>query len=373
MTNKNSTRILSLVVVLGMTLLLPQRSLSQGDPPPVQLRGTQVLHLTSAIVGQEYDLYVSLPRGYQDTTKKFPVIIVLDAQWDFALTYSIYGQQYYDGFIPAAIIVGVTWGGVNPNHDSLRSRDLTPINSRGLPQSGGGPKFLAFIKAELIPFIESKFRTIEGERTLMGSSFGGLFTLYALFHETALFNRYVLTSPPVGWGNGVLYTYEKEYAAKHPRLPVRLFMGIGGLEGALVSDLEKFVSQLKSRNYADLKLETLVVENIGHSGNKAEGYTRGLQAVFARPALSLTSEVLRQYTGKYRVNQQFVVEFVEDHGALVLLAPGNTRFELHAESDTSFYVKGRYMFLTFKRNEAGKVIGCEAEQYLGKEYAEKIG
>jgi predicted alpha/beta superfamily hydrolase len=47
----------------------------------------------------------------------------------------------------------------------------------------------------LIPFIESKYRAAKNDRTLMGSSYGGLFTLYAMFHETALFQRYVLTSP----------------------------------------------------------------------------------------------------------------------------------------------------------------------------------
>jgi hypothetical protein len=241
--------------------------------------------------------------------------------------------------------VGITWGGKNPDHDSLRARDLTPTKSGQLIQSGGGSKFLAFIKGELIPFVESKFRTAKNDRTLMGSSFGGLFTLYALFHETELFNRYVLTSPSVGWDNGVLYSYEKKYAAENSRLPVKLFTAIGGLEAGGVPEFEKFVAQLKSRGYEGLDLRTRVLEGIGHSGSKAEGYTRGLQAVFERPSLSLPHAVLQQYLGKYRVAPEFIVEIVEDHGSLVILAPGNMRIPLFAETERNFYVRGAYMFL----------------------------
>ena len=228
------------------------------------------------------------------------------------------------------------------------------------------------MKGELIPFIESRYRAAKNDRTLMGSSFGGLFTLYALFHETELFNRYVLTSPSVGWDNGILYTYEKEYATKKSGLPIRLFMAVGGLEAGGVSEFEKFVAQMKSRGYKDLQLETRVLENIGHSGSKAEGYTRGLQAVFARPSLSLSHSILQQYVGKYRVTPEFIVEMMEDQGGLVILAPGNMRIPLLAETEKNFYVKGAYMFIEFKKNEAGKVIGCEAEQFSGRQFAEKI-
>jgi hypothetical protein len=155
-------------------------------------------------------------------------------------------------------------------------------------------------------------------------------------------------------------------------LPVKLFIGIGGLEAGGVTEFEKFVAQLKSRGYEGLDLRTRVLEGIGHSGSKAEGYTRGLQAVFERRSLSLPHAVLIQYLGKYRLAPQFIVEIVEDDGDLVILVPGNVRIPLFAETEKNFYVRGAYMFIEFKKNEAGKVIGCEAEQFSGKQFAEKI-
>jgi hypothetical protein len=40
----------------------------------ITIPGTQVQAITSSIAtGQEYQLFISLPAGYGDTTKKFPV------------------------------------------------------------------------------------------------------------------------------------------------------------------------------------------------------------------------------------------------------------------------------------------------------------
>ncbi len=350
----------------------PQQQETPAAPPPeVPILGSQLFKITSSIVGREYHLYVNLPRGYQDTSKTFPVIYLTDGQWDFPLAVAVFGEQYYDGFVPASIVVGITWGGNDPNYDSLRAIDLTPTRIQQMPHSGNAPKFLAFMKEELIPFIESRYRAAKNDRTLMGSSLGGLFTLFALFHETGLFNRYIVTSPSLGWDNGIIYTFEKTYAEQNSRLPVKLFMAMGGLEG-VGDEFQKFVKQLQSRKYEGLDLQTQVLENTGHSGSKAEGYSRGLQAVFARPSLRLAPDVLTQYVGRYQVAPGFTVEIVREGDGLILLAPGNARLALCAESEENFYCKGGYLFLRFKRNEQGKVTGFDAEQFSGQLIATRI-
>lgn len=376
---KPHLRVSSFVGVMLLSSLLvagacaQQEGMPSAPPPEVPIFGSQLLKITSSVVGRDYVLYVNLPRGYQDTGRTFPVIYLTDAQWDFPLAVALFGEQYYDGFVPAAIIVGITWGGTDPNYDSLRAIDLTPTGIQQVPHSGNAPKFLAFIKEELIPFIESKYRAAKNDRTLMGSSLGGLFTLYALFNETQLFHRYVLTSPALGWDNGMIYTLEKTYAEKNRRLPARLFMAMGGLEAAVGGgEFQKFIGQLRSRNYEGLDLETRVLENTGHSGSKAEGYGRGLQAVFARPSLRLSADLLAQYVGRYQVAPGFAVEIVREGDGLVLVAPGNARLPLRAESEENFYCNGIYLLLRFKRNEQGKVAGFDIEQYAGQGFAARI-
>ena len=76
-------------------------SLTFAQSTEVTIPGSQIKTLTSKIVnGQEYVLQISLPSGYANSNKKYPVVYLLDSQWDFPLVTALYGQQYYDGFIP---------------------------------------------------------------------------------------------------------------------------------------------------------------------------------------------------------------------------------------------------------------------------------
>ncbi len=91
----------------------------------VTIPGSQVKTFTSTIVkNQPYALQVSLPASYAKSNQKYPVVYLMDSQWDFPLVTALYGQQYFDGFIPEVIIVGITWGGDHPNPDSLAGKRL---------------------------------------------------------------------------------------------------------------------------------------------------------------------------------------------------------------------------------------------------------
>jgi len=341
-----------------------------NSPRQVEIAGSQSLTINSAIVGREYDLYVELPRFYEDTTKSFPVVYVLDGQWDFSLAQALYGQQYFDGFVPGLIVVGIAWGGQSPNYDSLRAADLTPTKSKQVPQSGNAPKFLGFIKNELIPYIDSKYRTMKSGRTIMGSSYGGLFTLYALFQEPDLFSRYVAASPAIGFDDGVIKTFEKRYAESSPSIPVRLFMAEGGLEGG-VADFQEFVKHLQEPEYKTIQLDSKILYHIGHSGSKAEGFTRGLQWAFDRPSLTLDQAILKQYVGTYETQEGIRLRISEDHGLLSLHYPGTPEIQLLAENENTFYHLGMFLTIRFKKNESGKTVGLDAEQFSGTSFLKK--
>jgi predicted alpha/beta superfamily hydrolase len=352
-----------LLVLSGLSLLDAQTT------KPVEIPGTQLLKITSSILAEDFSLFVQLPRFYEDTTRTFPVIYLLDGQWDFPLVNGAVGGQYYDGFIPEVIVVGIAWAGEHLNYDSLRQKDLSPTRIERIPHSGHGPEFLSFIEKEVIPLVESKYRASKDDRTLVGSSLGGLFTLYTLFHKPATFQKYVLTSPFLDWDNGAIYAAESTYAANNSQLPVKLFMGIGGYEG--VPEFHKFVARLKARDYEGLTLETRVLEGMGHSGSKPEGFTRGLQAVFARPALTLDSRILDQYVGTYEPVPGFRVRLASENGKLVAYAPGQDKLTFEAETESDFYHKGSYFFLHFKKDPAGKVSGFQMDMFSGGRFVYK--
>ena len=329
----------------------------------VVIPGSQVRTITSTIVkGQEYELQILLPGNYSQNTKKYPVVYLMDSQWDFPLVKSLYGQQYYDGFIPELIIVGVTWGGINPNPDSLRARDYTPTREERLPQSGGADNFLAFLKNELFPYIETNYRAAESNRTIMGCSLGGLITLYALFSQSDLFDNYVAASPAFGWDQEVIYKFEKKFIDKTSS---RLYMTIGGVERS-VSDYKKFEQYLLSRKYKNLKIESKVLENTGHSGTKGEGFSRGLQFVFKRNEISPSQSLLNKYVGKYQFTNGSTCELKVEGAQLVLYLSNRNKFVLKAESEISFFTDVEFLNLQITEK------GIQLNRYNDTQVATKI-
>jgi predicted alpha/beta superfamily hydrolase len=294
----------------------------------------------------------------------------MDSQWDFPLLTALYGQQYYDGFIPELIIVGITWGGNHPNPDSLRSRDYTPTNEKRLPQSGGADQFLSVIKNEVFPLIESNYSTDTNDRTLVGCSLGGLFTMYTLFTHPGMFNRYVAASPAFMWDNNILNKYEEQYHANTSNPSATLFMCVGGVETS-VPGFEKLTSLLNNRHYTNLRIESKVLENTGHSGTKGEGYARGLQFVFKRPSLQLSSNILEQYKGSYKMSDGTTAQIKPGNGSLVATV-GNSTFKLLAASETDFYITSSFLKIHFEKDDKSNVSGFRLERYGNSEFVNKI-
>ena len=251
--------------------------------PVVTLPGTELRHLHSAATGRDYEIQISLPADYaRNPGAHYPVLYVLDGQWDFKLMLSVQGGLVYDRWTPQIIIVGITWSGTNANYDSLRAMDLTPAATRRLPGSGAAPQFLTFIREQVIPFVETTYRADPSRRILMGSSFGGLFTLYALFSDPHLFWGYMAGSPAVTYASRVGFALEATYAGSHRDLPARLYIAVGSVED-LASPVQELWGVMRGRNYAGLALETRVIEGERHSGNKPEGFNRGLRWIFGGP------------------------------------------------------------------------------------------
>lgn len=345
-----------LIILLTLAFVVT----ANAQYPKVDIPGSQVRKITSSIVaGQEYELHILLPGGYNNNTRKYPVVYVMDSQWDFPLVKSIYGQQYYDGFIPELIIVGVTWGGINPNPDSLRVRDYTPTND-GRPQSGGADKFLSFMRNELFPFIETNYKADNTNRSIVGCSLGGLITMYALFSQPDMFSGYAAASPAIGWDKEVIYKYEKKYSESHSAIPVRLYMTIGDVERN-VPGFEKLNSFMQSRHYTALQYRAKILENTGHSGTKGETFSRGLQYIFEKPKLSYSKDKVWNYMGDYFSKSGAIVKLVQqDEKAFIKI--GQVLYPLFIASDTEFYATTEFLKIYFHK-DSDQITGFRLDRY----------
>jgi uncharacterized protein len=161
---------------------------------------------------------VYTPPSYTDslyTPRTYPVLYLLDGDAHF---HSVTGliQALATGVngtfvIPEMIVVAI------PNTN--RMRDLSPTNTavdhNGAPErrfAGGGglASFLRFLQTELIPRIDSSYRTAP-YRMLVGHSLGGIAAINALYTMPATFNAYVAIDPSLWWDKRLLLNQAKPF------------------------------------------------------------------------------------------------------------------------------------------------------------------
>ena len=182
-----------------MNTLLLVLALVQADAgTPLEIGRTY--RIASRTLGETRVIDVSLPQSYgSDTTRRYPVLVVLDGDYDHQIAATIARFYSATSQMPEVIVVGVR------NVD--RNRDLTPEllpdfpMPPELPSAGGADAFLGFIADELIPYVDRRYRTAP-LRVLIGHSLGGLFATYALSHRPELFTGYVLLEPSLWWNRG---------------------------------------------------------------------------------------------------------------------------------------------------------------------------
>ncbi len=287
--------------------ITPAEVSSPVAPPKAFLADIDNYVLDSSVhQDRQYQISVALPRTYKDSNQSYPVLYSLDANGEFGIIAETARMLAMEEKVPEIIVVGIGYpsGGRFLYSVKYRTLDYTPTvdekwlveeKSRGLPEflipagTGGAPKFLQFIRQQLVPFIEKKYRVKSDDRILLGHSFGGLFTTYALFQGNGLFQRFVIGSPSLWWHNRVIFNVEKEYAQTHKSLPARVFISVGSDEDKYnddneqtVSPFKEFVKVLEKRNYADFKWESHLFEDETHVSVIPATISRGLCRIYAK-------------------------------------------------------------------------------------------
>jgi uncharacterized protein len=247
--------------------------------PLVPIANSQLRDIKSSIVGQEYQVKIRLPEDYASTTKFYPVLYLLDGDHAFAMATDIVQYLIYGEHIPDLIIASPAYDSKKLPHEggkNMRVRDLTPFSLHDIDTTPGGVQYLEFIQQELIPFVESNYRVLPSDRTLWGYSRGGVFALYALFQKPNLFQRYII----VDGFDEKYFEMEEMFAAQHTDLPIKLF--ISAPRGGGGNELSMLFTAMRSRNYANLRSEYALLNDIGHFAVGAEGLTKGLVSVFGK-------------------------------------------------------------------------------------------
>ncbi len=335
--------------------ILSNAQVISKEPENLFVVGSESIHFQSEINTSDYTLHINLPESYdRDPTKIYPVFYALDGYRVFGVTTHIYQGLWDDGFIPEIIIVGITNSGVKAQPTLNRTRDLTPTSIARISTSGGASSFLEVLDKELIPLIEGRYRTDKTNRTLVGTSFAGLFTYYTLFTQPSLFNNYIIHNATLWWDNAYPYQLEDAFYRNNKSLTANvIFLNS---EHNDMPNAIKLQNQLESHSYSNLTLGFRMIENMGHLGGEAEAINQGMRFAYKRPTVIIPDEELRGYCGTYK-DGTYIREIVIRDGELTLMREGETSgTKIKAISATEFALLGKYFDFRFHKNRKGEIL-----------------
>jgi len=238
----------------------------------------ETFKIHSDILNEDRHFLVYLPDNYSSSPMKYPVIFLLDGDFFFLPTAGMVEFLSKINKAPKMIVVAIV------NTD--RFRDFSPptrdADNPGPSDTGDGARFLAFLKDELLPYMNTNYRT-ETYHIFVGHSLGGLFVIHTLLSEPQLFGAYISISPALFWNGGSEVTKAGKVFDPQMSLKKYLYMTYSEGDGSNTrSSTDKLVNILETQAPKDFKWKFAFMPNDRHNSSPLRSTYDGLELLFSR-------------------------------------------------------------------------------------------
>lgn len=247
--------------------ILSWEDLGGGNPGDTTLEENVIIYDTDFFIPQlnrNRRIWVYLPPDYDTSEKYYPVLYMHDGQNLFDVNTSFAGEWEIDESLNALfeegdegiIVVGIDNGGIH------RSDEYIPWPTG---QFGGeGEQYLDFIVETLKPHIDSVFRTRpERDYTgIMGSSFGGVISMYGIIEHQEVFSKAGVFSPSF-WVSDLAYSHVANTGKEDD---VRIYLLAGEQESAnLIEEVNAMYDTLLAAGFSENELFLITHPDGQHS------------------------------------------------------------------------------------------------------------
>ena len=148
---------------------------------------TQVESLESYYLQEERNIRISLPADY-DAEKKYPLILVLDAEYLFEMVVANARFYHNSDRMPSSIVVGV-----DHEEEFLRERDFSFDENSGY-LTAESDAYYSFLEKELLPYCDKQF-SIAPFKMFIGYDRTAALGNFFLYGEKSPFTAYLSISP----------------------------------------------------------------------------------------------------------------------------------------------------------------------------------
>lgn len=155
----------------------------------IKLASKSIKTIHSASENLERKIYVQLPMDYGKVNKRYPIILLFDAQDQSLYNYtsSVVDRLTWTNDIPEAILVGVV--------QNDRSKELNFERNEN-----SSLQFLDFIKNDLLGYLNKSY-SLNGYYMLIGHSLGGQFVTNAMLTYPEIFKSAISISGALNYPN----------------------------------------------------------------------------------------------------------------------------------------------------------------------------
>jgi predicted alpha/beta superfamily hydrolase len=234
----------------------------------------------SKTIKDTFKIFICLPKNYSKNKDTYPAVYVLDANVAFEMISTLMKLISNGLDCKQAIYIGIGYKDFMVM-DSLRGRDYSYPHKVEIPGSGGGQLFTLFLRDELIPYIDSTYRTKSGDNTLIGHSLGGYYVFYNMLTSAVegkpMFKNYIAGSPFV-INDQYLVDLEQKLSVQKDSLSVKLFMCSGTI-GDVDSMLIVFTDIFKKRNYKGFEFKSIELKDFDHMDVMFPTWSKGLRYI----------------------------------------------------------------------------------------------
>ena len=225
--------------------------------------------IKSPRLGNARTLIVYLPPSYRQMGARYPVLYLHDGQNVFDEATSFAGEWGADETAEAlardrgieAILVGIY-------NNADRLKEYAPFPAPENDQTALGEAYAELVATVIKPLIDSRYRTLadRAHSGILGSSMGGLISLYTAFSYPELFGFVGAMSPSFWFAGGQMYAWVKA----HPVPPMRIYLDVGTAEegespagtAGFVQDTRKMGELLESQGH---RVTVQVAQGANHS------------------------------------------------------------------------------------------------------------
>lgn len=239
-------KLIDLVLFFILTIFITNTTTAQlNDSIP----GHETFTIQSGQLGEDRVINVWTPAGYSTNSVPLPVMYMADGgiKEDFPHIANTLKKLIAEAKIKPLILVGI--------ENTERRRDLTGFtevqkDKEIAPVIGGSEKFRAFIREELFPEINKKYRTTN-EKSIIGESLAGLFVLETFFLEPEMFDNYIAFDPSLWWNDQYWVKTAKEHLSTFRETGKRVWFAGSGAKD-IFKATKKLAEIFKAENVPGL-------------------------------------------------------------------------------------------------------------------------